>query len=418
MLTKLSWVFALGFFISTLVSQSIMDLFSSFVIGLVIFVSIKEKSNPFKALDKKFWIFFFAWFAWVGLGLAINEVELKTTLLKLLEFKWVLTLVCLAILLKRILDAGKNSIFEIKDFEKFLNIFTWAFALTSLFAVAVYFLGFNPAHPGKVLDSFPDGTLRTGGFLDQPIVFGHLQTIFLSLLTAMLVLNFSNLKNKLFLMSAVGIGFLALVLSFTRGAWIGYLAALGVIFWFKSKRAFLASGILGVLIVLLSYAVWPDFKTRIDYAFQGGDSERVYIWKANLLMFADHPIFGVGYGQNKNHMIEYYAKAGAPEGLLISHAHNQYLHFLAGTGFLGILFYLGFLYFWLSMAFKNANQLKQKSQYFFAIAVGLLASVISVVFGGLTEANFEHSKMVYAMVCVWSLLLFLNATSKENRGEK
>jgi O-antigen ligase len=393
-----------GFCLSVFVSQSLMDVFSTLLIGASVWAAIKLKQNLFSYLSRSEWIFIAIWILWLGVGLLFNGISVSETFVKLVEFKWLFTLTAAVFVFVRLQKTNSLGVW--------FKVFAGFFLFASSFAVLVYFLGFNPAHPGRVMDTFPDGTLRTGGFLAQPIVFGHLQTIFVLFFIGALLWLWNTFKAKWFWIVVVAMSLAALLLSFTRGAWIGLIAGLAILFWMKSKKLFVISSVLGALLIGSAYAFWGAFQSRIDYAFKGGDSERVYIWKANVEMFKEHPALGVGYGQNKNLMLEYYPKVNAPPGLLVSHAHNQYLEFLSGSGAIGLVFYLVFLFYPMLVAFKLLKNFIATDQFHSALLIGCIAALVSFIFGGLTEANFEHSKMKYAMIIIWGLILALRERQK------
>lgn len=125
------------------------------------------------------------------------------------------------------------------------------------------------------------------------------------------------------------------------------------------------------------------------------------------MIFKDHPLFGAGYGQNKFLLHEYYDKQGLPKDQFIGHAHNEYLHILAGTGALGLLCYLAilgtiffqaFLVFWRT----SSNQSFRKG-----LALGVLGGQICFLIGSLTESNFEHSKVRFGIMFMWAISIWL-----------
>lgn len=84
----------------------------------------------------------------------------------------------------------------------------------------------------------------------------------------------------------------AIVLTFTRASLIATVAALVVTLLIAAPRrtiAVVGAGL--VLAVLVSLAV-PQVRTR----FTEGESDRKALWYSGWLVFKDHPLFGVGYG--------------------------------------------------------------------------------------------------------------------------
>lgn len=87
-----------------------------------------------------------------------------------------------------------------------------------------------------------------------------------------------------------------------------------------------------------------------------------------------------------------------------AHAHNQVLHFLAGTGVLGALGYVFFFALFVSwswvLARDGAGPLK-------ALPWALLLFQLSFFIGGMTESNFSIAKNRMALIAVWAWVLAL-----------
>lgn len=183
----------------------------------------------------------------------------------------------------------------------------------------------------------------------------------------------------------IGIG---LLVSWSRGAWLGFGAALGVMILFGPKRRWrgLAIGLLcaiGLIFAILT-GILPDALTArfSDFAqdlsgFQDvrgvaiNDAnyaviERLAHWQAAFAMAEDHPLIGVGFGAYE---IAYprYALVNWPHPL--GHAHNYYLNLLAEVGVIGLGAYL---LLWLSISWLTMRALGRLEGFRRGVALGLL----------------------------------------------
>ncbi|GAK50200.1 hypothetical protein U14_01427 [Candidatus Moduliflexus flocculans] len=136
----------------------------------------------------------------------------------------------------------------------------------------------------------------------------------------------------------------------SRSAFISLIATGLFLTAFRSKRlmfGFLAIGIVLIFLPFSEGSVFQRLQKRNDpYAY-----ERVSIWKSDVKMVRDHPIFGVGLG-----MFEAWAKrynfpvehAIARYGKNINEAHSDLLQIAAETGITGVGIVLGglVLLFW------------------------------------------------------------------------
>jgi tetratricopeptide (TPR) repeat protein len=156
-----------------------------------------------------------------------------------------------------------------------------------------------------------------------------------------------------------GLNGLALIVSFTRGAWIGAVLSivlLGIMAWRQRitlrRIDWIPAGVCGLagigLLVrsLSSAAAETNFIERLSSIFQfssGSGQTRTEIWRAAGAAIKDRPLFGWGadnftFAFSRFKPVEYLRDAGASSGA--DNAHNYPLHLASGVGILGaVLFY-------------------------------------------------------------------------------
>ncbi len=187
--------------------------------------------------------------------------------------------------------------------------------------------------------------------------------------------------------AALGLGIL---MSWSRGAWLGAAAALAVVAIAHGRRTALVMGAAAVLVAgtlvlagpgqitgslagrlgnLNQYVDPPDpARTEItDDNFSV--LERLAHWQAGLAMFGDAPWLGVGIG---NYGVAYASYHQAYWYDALGHAHNVFINFLAETGVLGTA---AFLAFWMAVAAGSVRTLRSApSAYGRALAAGVLGT--------------------------------------------
>lgn len=403
LLQRTSLVFLSLFAISTLISQSAMDLFASLFVAtclVLVATSSAYRSHLFRRTGFELLIGLWFLMTTVSLAWGTSWVEVPQWR-KLLDFHWLI----LAVLVGRHLSfTGVR-----------LRALSWhliALSIGSLWAIFLFFWKSDPL-TSHALDAFPDGTVRTGGFIGQAIVFAQLYSLWVMLPLGVLLFQFprfSELKKTplsfCLLIDSSLWGLLALLLSFTRGVWLSVFLTLLVLLGLRRKLWAGLAVLFGTGFLFLLTQVWPALQGRILQAFQGGDSERIWIWSANWRMFQDSPWFGVGYNHNVQLLPRYYTLIGAPPDLLVSHAHNQYLQILTGIGLAGFLFYMGF---WLQVLAKSRGLARSAPRLSVqqGFAYGLFCSFVVFLLGGLFESNFEHAKMRSTLALMLGLLIWL-----------
>jgi putative inorganic carbon (hco3(-)) transporter len=181
-----------------------------------------------------------------------------------------------------------------------------------------------------------------------------------------------------------------LVVSWSRGAWMGFGAAMIVFIFFMPRRRLVGAAMVSVLVLALVVGVvtglaptslvsrLSDFGqdlTGIDdvrgqvisdenYAVL----ERLAHWQAAIGMATDHPLTGVGFG---TYQIAYpkYALMNWP--LALGHAHNYYLNLLAEIGVIGLSAYL---MAWIVIIRLTLRVLNQRTGFERGVALGILAA--------------------------------------------
>ena len=219
----------------------------------------------------------------------------------------------------------------------------------------------------------------------------------------------------------------ALVLSWSRGAWLGALAAVAVMSALLPRRTWLGVGAVALAIaVLLSAnaigllpgairARLTDFTQQAQvYDVRGvgiNDAnyavlERLAHWQAAGEMIRYHPWTGVGFS-NYEPVYSQYALMNWP--IALGHAHNYYLNVAAELGVPGLVFYA---LLWGAIFWQTARALRRGSGWERGLALGLLGAwthlsvhhlfdnlyvnnthlLIGALLGVLTVLNFDKTK--------------------------
>jgi O-antigen ligase len=230
--------------------------------------------------------------------------------------------------------------------------------------------------------------------------------------------KFKVIDEKPWFVFAVLTTGIAVLVAFTRGIWGACAIALVIMAFFTNARfAWRLSALLAVAFIALFFS-WPQFHDRILFAFnfeKNYDGDRVALWRANWEMFLDHPLFGIGYGEYKTILRSYFDRLDMPPSQFASHAHNQYLHFLAGTGILGLTCFIAYVGYGLKMTIQGIrNSAQNISEKRFL--VGALGAQICFLISALTESNFERSKvrLVYLIISGLAIAITLRRKNQDN----
>ncbi|MEX1019465.1 MAG: O-antigen ligase family protein [Litorilinea sp.] len=223
-----------------------------------------------------------------------------------------------------------------------------------------------------------------------------------------------------------------LLVSWSRGAWLGAVAAVLVVMWVSSTRLVRIIALIVVTTILLIGAaaplmrmVPPDILARfsdIPAQFGLGASidaeitdenfailERLAFWLAALRMWDYAPWFGVGPG---NFDAVYSTFAVPRWEMSLGHAHNIYLNTLAETGIFGMAV---FLWLWGSvvvLAYRSYLASRRSNRWRAALSVGILGVVTHLAIHSLFDNLFVQGMFLHLSLWI-AILLTLQSASNE-----
>jgi O-antigen ligase len=147
--------------------------------------------------------------------------------------------------------------------------------------------------------------------------------------------------------------FLADILTFSRGGYIGLIVG-GVVYGLMlvptmSRVNFrrLAGAALGGVLIFLTFgqSVWSRMITSFSFA-DASSLERIRLWQEALVAIAQHPVLGVGLG-NYIVVARPLYTTGTP-----FYAHNLYFDIALEIGLLGLFIFLALCLYALGQAFQ------------------------------------------------------------------
>lgn len=268
--------------------------------------------------------------------------------------------------------------------------------------------------------------MRAHGTFEQPNPYGGYLGLTLPLAVGLVLAWIVPMGRRIsarWLMWAAGGGVvmaLALVMSWSRGAWLGIGAAIGVMITAVAARSGRAALLGIVFAVLLGYSLlvggisvlpqslvqrFADFVPYLGVGEVRGlevtDAnfavlERMAHWQAALGMWTDHPWLGVGIG---NYEVAY-AKYALPQWRLpLGHAHNYYLNIGAEAGLAGLLAYLAL---WGTALLQCWRAVRISWDWKWGVALGAVGMVVH-----LSVHNFFDNLFVHAMYLQVAIILGL-----------
>jgi len=224
---------------------------------------------------------------------------------------------------------------------------------------------------------------RVGGVFEQSNTLGGFFVYNMFLFLGFFFSYFPNFRYYLMLIPFL-VCFRGIMVTFSRGAYIGCAFGMIAAAFFKNKILFAVVIFLLIFSILNPMILPPGIRNRMESTFfsdkvlttdiedlrDPSAQSRIIIWKGAIEMIKDNPLFGVGYGLFPS-VIPSYAPIGNMD------AHNTYLILAAEMGIPALILFLIILL----IMIKNARWLykKTKDKFIKAFSLGMLGGLFGLI---------------------------------------
>jgi len=260
--------------------------------------------------------------------------------------------------------------------------------------------------PGRLSSTFGNAN-HFAGYLEMA----------LPLLLGLILTGITGIKR--FFLACIGVLlFLSLMLSLSRGGWIGTMA--GLLFMavvlltehrFKKRKVMvaLAGGLCVMAFAVLTSTATVERILALEE--KEGLQARMMVWQGTVEMIKDHPLLGTGPGTFATIYTQYH-----PPGFYRRYfaAHNDYLHLTAETGLPLIPVMI-----WMIIAlYKNGfKKLNNPSRQVRGVTLGAMAGITAILVHSISDFNLH----IPANAILFTTLAALVASPipvTENRGQR
>jgi O-antigen ligase len=227
-----------------------------------------------------------------------------------------------------------------------------------------------------------------------------------------------------FYIAASGLLVVGVIVSWSRGAWLGYALSLGAVLFALPRRLWQSVGLV-VAVTGIIGGLWLTGRlplsvvSRISSAFEetfatadvrGVDItsenyaliERLAHWQAAVNMATDYPWLGVGFG---NYEVAYPRYRLINWKFPLGHAHNYYLNVLAETGIIGLVAYI---ILWVSLIVLTWRTRRHPDPLARFMAVGLFGSWVYLATHSLTDNLYVNNLFLHLGIMIGTVSVLYN----------
>jgi O-antigen ligase len=159
------------------------------------------------------------------------------------------------------------------------------------------------------------------------------------------------------------------------------------------------------VLVMLGNRYQDRMATLTDVQGESSAASRLVFSRAAFHMWQDHPLFGVGFGQDNYRELNYlYLDETATRGLVV---HNTYLQILVDSGIITFLLFVGTLWgtvWWLGRSAKKIKAVRPDLvPYARSLQLSTFAYAIGCTF--YSRPQFEIFYIVLGGAAAWQLVI-------------
>ena len=290
-------------------------------------------------------------------------------------------------------------------------------------SMLVSFIGIFEYLFGAVSQTWQDVQMFSGirgravSTFGNPNVLGEYLVLVLPIVFAMFLCTKRFNHRALFFVSFM-LGVSCLVLTWSRGAWLGILFA-AVIFILLKSHAFLGGIILisPAIALALSFTLESNVWQRIMSIGNVSDSSTAYrldIWRGAWKMATDKGLFGIGIGEEAfSSVFPQYALAGTETA---PHAHSLYIQMILETGVFSLAVFAVVCLSYLSLVFAYIRKMPGKDSR--AISVGFLCGICAFLIQAFTDYAWYNYRVYLFFWLMLGLAMAVLNLCKENDRRK
>ena len=272
-----------------------------------------------------------------------------------------------------------------------------------------YLFGWNVNQAWMDEEMFTDIKMRIYSTLGNPNVLGEYILLVLPVAIGMMFTK-KGVFSKIVYAGISAVLFGALILTFSRGCWLGLMASAAIFVTFAAGKLWgLAVIALPFLPMILPESIINRF-TSIGDMKDSSTSYRVYIWMGTLAMIKDFWVSGIGMGQEAfTEIYPFYSY----NGIVAPHSHNLFLQILVESGICGIIVFLAIVLLFIKKMTTGYQFGGRKGGELSTMIVAVSSGVCGFLLQGMFDNCFYNYRVLLVFWCVIGIAMACTYVAKD-----
>ncbi len=227
---------------------------------------------------------------------------------------------------------------------------------------------------------FEDITGRVVSTFENPNVLSEYLIMCIPIILAA-TMSYRTPKHRISLLCSLAASLGCLVYTWSRGAWIGFLAGIILFMLMYSKNTLVALFFGAFSVPFLPLVLPQSIISRFVSIGNMSDGSTIYrtgVWSAVWEMIKDHWRGGIGIGEKAfTKVYRLYAFSGIENA---PHSHNLYMQITIELGIVGLVAFLAVIFIWSQSAFTlHTSERRGEKLYSNAVFCGIVAVLVQAV---------------------------------------
>ena len=292
-----------------------------------------------------------------------------------------------------------------EDFNRVVTLLVFSATIVALIGLYQYVAGVEIDAAWIDVENNPDIKARVFSVFGNPNVLAEYLIMMIPLSISLMWYSKKLYKKLLFLGTSL-ILILAIVLTMSRGGWLGFAFSALVFILLVDKRF-----LLSIIPITIGgvYLLPQTYLNRILSIGNFQDSSNAYrlkMWEITMDIIRDYPLAGVGFGHLPfKQTFETYIRT-----MPTYHAHNTFLEIAAELGIPGLIAFLFLIFVIFKYGIKEL--ITRENTYISIMAAGVLSGLAGVLAHGGVENVLYLTRIIFSFWVLIGLLLVLLRINK------
>ncbi|MEY8304013.1 O-antigen ligase family protein [Anaerosalibacter bizertensis] len=293
-----------------------------------------------------------------------------------------------------------NTINDKEDLNNIFVVLVMTGTLVALYGIYQYNIKIDME--AKWLDAANNEGITTRVFsvFGNPNILAEYLVMITPISVAMFWSSKKMYKKFIFLITSL-ILVASLVLTFSRGGWLGFAIGMLIFIFLVEKRLLLLLIPVALIAVNFLPSSIVNRITSIKNLSDSSNSYRIRLWKITLELIRDNLPIGVGFGHLPfKKIFETYTRA-----MPTYHSHNTYLQVMAEMGIIGIVVLFTFIIVFYKYSIKEL--IKEEDKWVKTMTAGIISGLGAIFVHGVVENIFYMPKIITTFWILVSFILVL-----------